>query len=84
MSQKFCQMCCKQAYITSNTTDQNHRYHHAEKHNDDKGVNETEPVNPGIKNVKIIIPSSCLKTNELKGKTLARQCRIYPWRIGFL
>ncbi len=53
----------ERAYISRYATVDDHRNHSAEEHNDHKRVDQAEPMNTGVKDMKVVVPSSCLVGN---------------------
>jgi hypothetical protein len=47
-------------YVSGDRAPQNHSYHDAKEDNNDDRIDEAEPMNPGVKNMEIVVPSSGL------------------------
>lgn len=54
----------RNTYVSGNTPKENHGYHDAEEHNDDQRIDETEPMNAGVENMQIVIPTSSLEQSS--------------------
>ena len=73
-------------HISGDSAPQNHGYHNAKEDNNNNRVDETKPMYPWIKNMEIIVPSSCLRMiSEFHGVSCVSNtpmaCRM-PRRVG--